>query len=351
MASFIGLDIGSSAVRAVQVSNGGRGPATLERLGQVLLPVGAVRDGEIVEPDAVVDALRTLWSRHGFKGRKVSLGVANQQVVVRQIDVPYLPDDELRQSLQLQVQEVIPIPLEQAILDFHTLEHFEAEDGQRMSRLLLVAAQRQMVEAFVDVVRRAKLKPISVDLDAFAILRSLAPVGVLDGAEAELLVEVGAGVTNLVVHAAGVPRFVRILVMGGNAITESLMGSDGLTYEEAEDVKTRARGADGTALVGNGRVQVMTRCADRFVDEIRGSVDYYGAQDDAVAIRRVVLTGGASQLPDLAERLGQTLQLPVDGGHPLQELRIGKLGLSGEQLVEAQPYLAVATGLALGELL
>ncbi|MGH3664709.1 MAG: type IV pilus assembly protein PilM [Egibacteraceae bacterium] len=343
----IGLDIGSSAVRAVQVAPG-RGPATLERLGQVLLPVGAVRDGEIVEPAAVADALKALWSRYGFKTRKVLLGMANQQVVVRQLDLPYLPDAEMRQSLPYQVQDAIPIQVEQAILDFHTLEVYETEEGQRFSRILLVAAHRQTVQSVIDVVRKAKLEPVGVDLNAFAVLRSLAPGNETDPYEGELLIDVGASVTNVVVHEAGVPRFVRILLMGGAAITDDLMSSLNLPYEEAEQVKATTGVSDGYSVGAERGSRVITERANRFVDEIRGSLDYYRAQADAIPVGRIVLSGGASQLPNLRERIADTMRLPVDRGHPMQSLKIGKLGLTSDQLVEAEPYLAVAVGLALG---
>ena len=327
---------------------GGRGPSTLDRLGQVVLPPGAVRDGEIVDAAAVVDALKTLWTRYGFKNRRVYLGIANQQVVVRQIDLPYLPDDELRRSLEFQAQDAIPIPIEQAILDFHTLEHFENEQGERFSRILLVAAQRQMVDALLDVVTGAKLEPAGLDLDAFAMLRSLAPEGVLDDRDGEMLIDVGASVTNIVVHENGIPRFVRILLMGGGSITDSLMTAMGVEHEEAEDLKARTGLSDEYGFDDDDAARLITERALRFVDEIRGSLDYYSAQTDSVPVRRAILSGGASQLPNLRERLSETLRMPVDRGHPMQDLKIGNVGLASEQLIEAEPYLTVAIGLALG---
>jgi type IV pilus assembly protein PilM len=345
--TIIGLDIGSSAVRAVQLTSGGRGPVILDRIGHVLLPVGAVRDGELQDADAVVDALRTLWSRYGFKQRKVRLGLANQQVVVRQIDLPYLPEAEMRQSLQFQVQDAIPIPVDQAILDYQTLEEYE-KDGQKFSRVLLVAAQRDMVNSYIDVARRAKLEVVDVDLDAFAVLRSLAPSSVLDGNEGELLLDVGAAITNIVVHEAGNPRFVRILLMGGNAITDSLMAAMGTDYDVAEEAKARTGVADEYSYDADEASRLIAARANRFIEEIRGSLDYYSAQQGAVPVRRVVLSGGAGQLPNLRQRLADTLRLPVDRGHPMQEIKIGKTGLGPTQLVEAEPYLPVAIGLALG---
>lgn len=348
MARGIGLDIGSRAVRAVQISVGGRGPATLDRVGQVQLPPGALRDGEIAQPDAVVESLRALWSRFGFKGRRVALGVANQQVIVRRLDLPYLPENELRQSLGFQVQDSIPIPVEQAILDFQILENYQTAEGQLLSRILVVAAQRQMVEAIVAVVGEARLEPTNLDLDAFALVRSLAPPRLLSGEDGELLVDVGAAVTNIVVHQGGTPRFVRILLMGGNAITDSLVGALGISHEQAE----RTKASIGLLAEARDRrdeaAGLIAERADRFIDELRGSLDYYSAQSESVPVRRVVLTGGASQLPNLRERLSDALGLPVERGHPMQELKVGDVGIRREQLIEAEPQLAVAIGLALG---
>lgn len=346
MPHIIGLDIGSSAVRAAQVHVRGHGPATLERFGQVVLPPDAVRDGEVIDGDAVTQSLVALWDRYGFKTRKVALGLANQQVVVRQVDLPYLPEAELRMSLSFQAQEFIPIPVEQAILDAHLLETYETDEG-RVSRILLVAAQRTMVEAFTNCVRAADLTPVMVDLDAFAILRSIARERSITEPGGEMLLDIGSAVTKIVVHDNGIPKFVRTLLMGGEAITESLATSLGMSHEEAEQAKATAGMAlSASAPVQDKAVGVVTVPANRFVDEIRGSLDYYAAQENAVPVGGVVLAGGAAQLPNLAEQLAVALDLPVDRGHPMHQLKIGKL--DHDQLVEAEPYLAVAVGLALG---
>ena len=345
--TVIGLDIGSSAVRAVQLSAGGRGPATLERVGQVSLPAGVMREGAVVDADTLADCLKTLWSRFNFKGRKVAVGVANQQVVVRQVDLPYLPEDELRQSLQFQVQDLIPFPIDQAVLDFHVTGVYETEDGARFTQLLLVAAQRSMVDGVLTALAKAKLEPLTLDLDAFAVLRSLAPQSVLDGEEGEVLVDVGHGVTNLVVHQNGVPRFVRILLMGGGGITDVLAQTLDMSLEEAEQTKLSLGWQD--AFTDEAAALIADR-AEHLIAEIRGSLDFYAAQAGSVPVRRVVLSGGAGQLHGLADRLALTLGLPVDRGHPMQEVRIGKVDLEPEQLVDAEPQLAVAIGLAQGEL-
>jgi type IV pilus assembly protein PilM len=135
----VGLDIGTSGVRAAELRLGRNG-TTLERFGQVALPVGAVRDGEVVDPDAVGAAIRELWSSAKFTTKRVVVGVANQKVVVRQVDLPWLPAKELRASLPFHVPDYIPMPLDNAVLDYHPLEEVTDDNGARMLRVLLVAA-------------------------------------------------------------------------------------------------------------------------------------------------------------------------------------------------------------------
>src|SRR5438093_6271206 len=171
----IGLDIGSTAVRAAELSSGAQ-PAVL-RAAQVPLAPGAVENGEVRDPEAVAQGLRELWQRGGFKSRQVWLGVGNQRVVVREIALPYLPEKELKSSLGFQVQEFIPMSVDEAVLDFDPIGEFE-QDDRRMLRMLLVAAQRIMVDQVVQAVQAAKLEPLGLDLVPFDLGRSIGPPAV-----------------------------------------------------------------------------------------------------------------------------------------------------------------------------
>jgi type IV pilus assembly protein PilM len=344
----VGLDIGTSGVRAAELSLG-KGGATLERFGQVALPVGAVRDGEVVDVDAVAGAIKQLWAQAKFGSKRVVVGVANQKVVVRQVDLPWLPVKELRQSLAFQVQDFIPMPVEQAILDFHPLEEFTNDAGGRMLRVLLVAAARDMVGSAMEAVNKAGLQPSMVDLTSFAILRSQASGGSGFAVEAEALVDVGASVTNIVVHQGGVPRFVRILLMGGGDITDAVAERLGVPAEQAESVKQ----STGLALIPSQADphpanRAIEQSGSAFVEEVRGSLDYYLAQPGAARIGRLVLSGGGSRLTGLVERLTTATRLPVEVARPMSTLKIGKTGLTQEQLDYVEPMVTVPVGLALG---
>jgi type IV pilus assembly protein PilM len=322
--SAIGLDIGTSGVRAAQLGFG-KGGVTLERFGQVALPFGAVRDGEVVDRDAVARAIKELWKRSNFSSKKVAIGVSNQKVVVRQVDLPWVPRAELRQSLGYQVQDFIPIPVEQAVLDFHELEE-------------LVGPEAGLVAS-------------SVDLSPFAMLRSVGSTDHLGmGAEVEALVDVGARVTNIVVHQGGVPGFVRILLMGGQDVTDAISERAGLPPHEAEALKQRLgmAGNDGSGTDDVIAARVLESVGADFVDEVRGSLDYYTAATSAGPISRLVLTGGGARLRGLAERLAAVTRVPVVEGRALSALQIGKTGLTPEQVAFVEPMAAVPVGLALG---
>jgi type IV pilus assembly protein PilM len=341
--SAIGLDIGTSGVRAAELSYDKTG-ITLERFGQVALPEGAVRDGEVVDRPVVADALKSLWKGSGFRGKKVALGVANQRVVVRQVDLPWVPLAELKTSLPLQAQDYLPMPVADSIIDFHVTEELNGPDGRQL-RGLLVAASRDMVMANVAAVEAAGLRTTSVDLTSFAVLRALGRPGAEVATEA--LLDVGARVSNLVIHSGGVPRFVRVLLTGGQDVTDALAERLGVPTQLAEAVK-RGGVEDVPAHEQHLAQSAVELMLEVFIDDVRSSIDYYSAANPQYRPERVVVSGGGSLLGGLAERLGAAVRLPVVAGDPVSRLHVGRTGLDDDQLTLVQPLAAVPVGLALG---
>ena len=345
----VGLDIGTFAVRAAEMTVGTE-PPILNAFGQVTLPPGAVRNGEIVDTEAVGAAVRRLWAEARLSARTVVVGVANQRVIVRQAELPAMTEEDMRSALQFEAQELIPIPVEDAILDFQILEQVAGPEGEARARILLAAAQRDMIRTHIAAVERGGLTPTTVDLVPFALIRSLYRPSAEFFAEtggAEAIVSVGAGVTNVVVHEDGVPRFVRILLVGGEDITEAIAQELEVDIDLAEDLKRRADERSSDTLVADAG-RIVTGQVTPIVDEIRGSLDFYLAQADSLPVARILVTGGASRTRGLFERLQQTLGNTVEAGHPLASLRIGRTGLTETQLADAEPILAVPIGLALG---
>jgi type IV pilus assembly protein PilM len=340
----VGLDVGSTAVRAAELTMAQ--PPVLTRAAQVPLGPGVVTQGEIKDPDAVAEAIRELWNRGGFRTRQATMGVGNQRVVVREVSVPALPPKELRQSLPFQVQELIPIPVEDAILDYDVLDEFEQE-GARMQRLLVVAAQREMVDRLIAAAVAAKIEPVGVDLVPFALIRSVGQsetLGLEVDKGGEAIADIGSDVTNICVHERGVARFVRILPSGGRDVTRAMSDVLGVPEETAEGLK-RGQAVEG----GPPDAQVEPVRRERvaaLVDEIRSSLDFYRAQTPDAEISRVLVTGGGSKLPGLVELLGQRVGAPVDRGHAFSKVAV-RLDMDEETVADAEPLLAVSLGLAL----
>jgi type IV pilus assembly protein PilM len=206
-----------------------------------------------------------------------------------------------------------------------------------------------MVSSALDAVTRAGLHPSMVDLTPFAVLRSLASESGALQVQAEALVDVGASVTNIIVHQGGVPRFVRILLMGGADITDALAERLGVPTEQAESVKqnTGLATVAGTADA-HPASRALEASGSAFVEEVRSSLDYYLAQPGATRIDRVLLSGGGSRLGGLVERLSAATRLPVEVARPLSVLKLGKTGLTDEQLAYVEPMVTVPVGLAMG---
>jgi type IV pilus assembly protein PilM len=340
----IGVDIGSTAVRAAEVVPGDK--PVLVRAAQVPLPAGAVENAEVRQPDVVGEALKELWGRGKFKAKQAYLGVGNQRVIVREIALPWLPEKELRSSLAFQVQEFIPMSVDDAVLDYDPVGELEQE-GRRLLRILLVAAQRGMVSALVASATAAKLEPVGVDLTPFALVRA---VGMFEGLDLdvqgdEAVVDVGAHVTNICVHDRGLTRFVRILPSGGRDVTLAVARGLGIEDDVAERLKRGEAVEDGPALEDAQRVALQR--AGAFVDEIRSSLEFYTAQVPGAKIGRVVVTGGGSKLRGFLDLLQERIPVKVERGRVFERVK-SQLGMSLDEQNEAEPLLAVAVGLAMG---
>ena len=341
----IGLDVGSTAVRAAELTEGS--PPSVVRAAQVPLAAGAVENGEVRDVGAVSEALRELWTRGGFKSRKVWMGVGNQRVVVREIALPAMPEKELRQSLGFQVQEFIPMPVDEAVLDYHLIEEIEIE-GREMLRLLLVAAQKAMVDTLVAAATGAKVEPIGLDLVPFALVRAVGSTGAgmeLETSGGEAIVDVGAHVTNIVVHAAGETRFVRILPSGGRDITVAIARGLSVDDEVAERLK-RGEVVQGADATPRQALDIAMQRATQFVDEIRSSLEFYTAQTQGSRIERLLISGGGSKLAGFIEILRQRIPVTVEPGRVFSRVT-SQLALSEEAQAEAEPVLATAVGLAI----
>lgn len=353
MSTVVALDIGSSAIAGVEMKLS-RDRVTLTKAAVEPIPAGLVHDGEIVQPDALAAELRRIWRAAKFSGKRVRLGVANQRVVFRLMELPALDDPkEMRAAVEFEAAEKLPIPSDQAVVDFQPVMRFDDEDGPR-DRVVVVAAHRSMVDDRVGVARRAGLRPTGMDLEAFALLRALLPPpSVVDEGSrdlpAQVVVHVGAEITNLIVSVEQKCLFTRLVGFGGNNMTRAVSDRTGLPIPEAEAVK-QACGLLGEPLEGwdpdtvaEVRHALALSCRP-LVREVQRSIDYFRGQAFARPIDRIVLAGGSSLCTGLDRYMRQALGIPVEIGNPMRHV---DAGIPVDADVAARS--AVAVGLALDE--
>jgi len=343
--TIVGIDIGSNSVRAVEVVGADKAKPVITRYHEIALPEGSVRRGEVVQVAPVAAALRKLWSTGGFKGKDVALGMGGQRVFARDLAVPRAPLAQIRESLPFHVQELLPVPVSEAILDFYPISEEMTEEGPMINGLL-IAAIKDAVSANVDAVTQAGLRPVHVDLIPFALTRALAPLSNDTGVT--VLLGIGANTTNVIVAQGGVPQFVRIISSGGDDITRALSTGLQLDPIQAEAVK-RNLGLGSVALSPQNRpaFEIIYGVVGELLSSIRNTLDYYSSTKRGVVIDRIVVSGGGTQLGGfllaLAERTGlQVVQADGLGGAELST------SVREKSTPEQQDAMSTAFGLALG---
>lgn len=346
--STVGLDIGSTAVRAVQLNFGSGGPgksaATLAAYAEVPLPPGALLDGVVAEPDIVASAIRTLWHRGKFSTPDVVIGVGNQHVIVREADLPWQPLHALKKSLPYHAQKLLPVAADDAVLDFVPSGEFETEDGRFVSGLF-VAALRDMVTANAMAVEAGGLTPQMVDLNSLAIQRALTQGDLKNFTVA--FVDVGARITNLVIAERGMPRFVRVLPHGGQEATDATAHVMSTSIDEAERLKREIGVGFPTSPDRQQTAEVLMNVTTTLIEAIRSTFVYYSMKGLGSPIDAVVLTGGGTMLNGFGQYLSSAVRLPVQMGNPFDGLKINK-DVDLSPIRGSEQVATVAVGLAYG---
>lgn len=406
----IGLDLDRSSITAVRVRHQASG-TMLMSVAVDRLPEGLIQEGEVRDADGLGNAIREFWKEHGIKGRKVYIGLANQKIVVRTLEFPMLDKDELRSAIEFQAQDYIPIPLDEAVIDFHVLGTFRDEQQIEKQKVLVVAAQKVMVMEFVNALKKARLNIAGIDMQAFALSRSLISRSFLDegapAGQAVAIINIASDVTNLVVDAGGEPQFTRIISFGGDDFTRAVQEQLSISFAEAEAQKARvglarpdeqpeagepgaehpelpspetaaeeptliippqeegeppeeggaggpprklwAEEEDSTSHMDPDAItrRALEITADSFGDEVRRSLDYYLSQEESLPLGKLILSGSGSMLDNLDSHLAQLFPYEVTMGNPLARIAANNSELGDEELKALAPHLSIAIGLVL----
>lgn len=307
--TIVGLDFGHGVIRAAEVSAGtAKHRPVLLRYHEVEVPLDAINEGVVADRDAVVSALKWLWTVASFSTKRVVIGMGSQQVLIRELTFPSMPLKHVRESLPFRVQDLLPLPVEDAVLDFYPIEEFEAE-GQPQLRGLLVAATRESVLANTAAAKAAGLRTIDVDLIPFALTRAHLAHG-MDGTK--VVVHVGAVSTNVIVAERGVPQFIRMLPSGSQDVTAALADRLGVRPERAEELKRRIGVlADESDPLTADVARINADSARDVLQAVKTTVAFYENTHPEAHVDGVVLSGGGGLLPGLSQQLAQHVGLPV----------------------------------------
>lgn len=343
--TIVGIDIGSRSVRAIEVQGATKAKPVITRYHEIPLPQGSVRRGEVLEVSTVADALKRLWSSGGFKSKDVVLGMGGQRVFARELVVPRAPIDQIRESLPFQVQELLPVPVDEAILDFYPISEEVGADGPVVNGLL-IAAIKEAVTANVAAVLQAGLHPVHVDLIPFALSRALDPVNA--STALTVLIGVGADTTNVIITQGGVPLFVRILTAGGDDITRALSTALHIDLTAAESFKRQlGLGSGEVPLDQRPAVEIIYAVVGELFSSIRNTLNYFLTTKRNVRLESVVVSGGGTQLAGFNDALAEMIGLPVAQAQPLGGTQLSK-SVSSQSTPQQQDAMSTAFGLALG---
>ena len=362
----VGLDIDRGSIKAVQVSGSGGGYA-LQHVGYHRLPPGTILDGEVADHDLLAAEIKEFWDSHSFNGKSVTIGVSNQKVVVRLLDFPRMRPEDLQGAISFEAQDHIPMPLDEAVLDYVVLG--PREERSDLDRVLVVAAQREMISRYTSAVRDGGLRPAGVDVKALSLTRSTLPDPFFGDEGAVLLLDVGAEIANLVVADRGNPVLTRFVPVGLGDFVAAVMELADLPEDEAErhalDPRVRLGSEqdeepeteqeaepeeDGfdPALAFDVR-RGLEGAAQTLADEVQRSIEHHRSQEAAREVSRVLLSGEAALIPNLDGYLGELLDVPTVRGNPVERLSANRSNISDDQLRAMEPVLAVAFGLAMEE--
>jgi type IV pilus assembly protein PilM len=357
----IALDVGGSSLVAIEVS-GGADRLKLRGCWEWPLSEGLVVDGEIVDADLFARELRAFASQNKLRNRMVQVSVSNQKVIVRNVEMPDMTEDELRGAIEFQAQDYIPIPVEEAVMDFLIVGKKTSADGGSRQEVLLVAAQSSMIATLHSAIKQAGLRVSGIDVSSMALVRALIPptpfmAAAAEGEVCKGIVDIGSSVSTLVIAVDGVVKFTRVINYSSDKFARMLSEQRSIPLADANVLSQRIGlsgpiPADGTLYaldVIDDTRRRLGEVASELSEEIRRSLHYYQGQEKAAPLSELILSGRGALVRNLDSHLAEALNMPVSVGNPLLMLAENSSNLTDADLAFMAPYLSVAVGLALPE--
>jgi type IV pilus assembly protein PilM len=336
----IGLDIGSSAIKVVQLKQSKRG-AQLSNFVIEPVPPQSIVDGSMMNASAVADTITQAWRELRIRNKDVALAIAGHSVIIKKISVPTMTREELEEQIHWEAEHHIPFPKDEVELDYQILD---APTMSNQMEVLLVAAKKEVVTDYTDAARQAQLNPCVVDVAAFGLQNCFeVNYGVVP--ETVALLNVGASISTINIVTNGESQFTRDVTIGGNAYTEEIQKQLNVGYEEAESFK--CGGTAGDEIIPREVDEILKQQAEVMAGEFQRSFDFYLATTAEGQIDKVYLAGGTAKVPALRDAIENRARIPVELLDPFMGVQINESEFDMDYVRGQAPMAAIAVGLAL----
>jgi len=334
----VGLDIGSSSIKAVELRGSKQGYELLS-FGLEPLAQDTVVDGAIMDAPLVAAGISSIFDRQKVKTKNVATSVSGHSVIVKRVTLPVMSEEELYERIQAEASQHIPFDIADVNLSYQLLESVDAQMD-----VLLVAVKKDKILNHTNVLAQAGKTPTVVDIDAFALQNCYEVNYDPDPGQTVALLNVGASVMNINIVRGGVPLFTRDVSVGGNQYTDALQKELDLSFEDAERLK---HGDSIAGVAEEQRATILRSVSDILILEIQKTFDFFRATASGESIQRIYVAGGSARVPGLVDLLREEFAMPVEEMYPFRKIVINPGRHNEEQIRELAPRLAIAVGLAL----
>ena len=341
--NVVGLDIGSSAVKAVELKPSGKGYKVAAFAVQPV-PPDSIVDGAIIDGTAVADAIKRLFENKAFKTKEVAASLSGNAVIVKKISLPVMTEAELSESIYWEAEQYIPFDIQDVNLDYQILNSGTNGDSQGTMEVLLVAAKKEKIADYTGVISQAGRTPVVVDVDAFALQNAFEVNYGLEPNQVVVLLNAGASAVNINIVTGDQSVFTRDISIGGNAYTEAVQKELNLPFETAEQLK---KGVDVEGVTFEDARAVLEKITESVMLEVQKTFDFFKASATSDRIDRIVLSGGTSRVHGFAEALQEKFGATVESFDPFRKIAFDAAKFGVDDAENQLPSAAVAVGLAL----
>jgi len=351
------IDFGARSIKVAKVHKTSDG-YELDNYGITLSPEGAIANGEILNPIVVADALIELLKDSSIRDRKAIIAITGQKVIVREIVFPLMEDKELMAGVMWEAPKYVPYDLDESIIDAEKVEEFVEKDGNKMMKVILVAAPKTTIQPYMEVLKKARIIPKIVDVVSSANIRAFKN-NLSDKKEEEkessiidIILSIGASNTILTLVGENNLKFTRDILVGGSDITKAIAKSLNISFDEAEKLKRETKivlSPETGEEKKNESEKIMVKILNQVTKEVRKSLSYYKTQSQKVKYDKMILSGGCANIDNIKNLLSEQFEIPVIIGNPLEGIKIDERVFDIKRMDKLKDTLATVIGLAMRE--